>query len=62
MKITALAMAILLAAVTGTAVAGVTPNNATSTLQRSGAKIAPVKNDTESHDHGSADSQPEQAK
>ncbi|MGD8790500.1 MAG: hypothetical protein PVH05_13550 [Burkholderiales bacterium] len=58
MRLAAIVAMLAFTATTSTALAGVTPNNATSTLQRSGAKIAPAKpapQDAptgESDDHG----------
>ena len=60
MKTLTLALALAFA-MTTTAFAGVTPNNATSTLQRSGAKIAPPKTDS-SHDQSDSASDADHAK
>ena len=62
MKVFATTMALVLAAVTHTTFAGVTPNTATSTLQRSGAKIAPAKDSTQSQSQGESDGQTDTAK
>jgi len=47
MKVFAIATAVVMAIVTHAAVAGVTPNTATSAAARSGAKIKPVETHTE---------------
>jgi len=62
MKAIAISAAILLAATAATAFAGVTPNTATTTLQRSGAKIAPAKTSSESQEHETSESQSGDAK
>lgn len=49
MKITAIATALVFAAASSVAVAGVAPNSAAS---QSGAKVAPAKNDTQSQSNG----------
>ncbi len=62
MKVFALAAALLMAVGTHTAFAGVTPNTAASAAARSGAKIAPVKSDTQSETNGSSAGQSDTAK
>ena len=61
MKTVALGLAILFAATTS-AFAGVTPNSATSMLERSGAKIAPPKTDSQPQGQGDSATGSEQAK
>jgi len=62
MKTLILALALVFAATTTTAFAGVTPNTATSTLQRSGAKIAPPKHESGSQEQGESATDSEHAK